>query len=338
MITAADFEFHDRDPSISNWAETIVLIFQVPEARILGNAYIIARPNIGLAATSVILFQGFCPQPYQLDFIDARMHLPCPPSFLNQQYETGLTMTSVNAPRDFRFTYQDPHGAASFELDFAAIHNPFDTHDPKENPLVAAGEKDMGYGDAWANGHLDAVGHVTGSLELRGKQYAVDCYSGMDRSWGPREEWGGRAVTWLHVPFGPHLAIHIAQTMDVRDGRIVYDQMRFGYVVQDDETYGLVDARIEAERMDMMPMSNHVWCRDERGNEYEFRGQAVAASPWYQFIPAYVCFHTLMRYEHPEYGVAHAEMGDIFGMDWLGDRISRHARHPAILGGMGLER
>src|SRR5689334_12247239 len=125
MIHAADFEFHERDPAISNWAETVVLIFQVPEARILGNAYIIARPNIGVAATSVILFQGFCPQPYQLDFIDARMHLPCPESFMDQQYETGLTMKAVNAPRDFHFTYADPHGAAKFDLTFEAIHNPF---------------------------------------------------------------------------------------------------------------------------------------------------------------------------------------------------------------------
>ena len=90
MITAADSEFHERDTAISNWAETIVLIFSVPEANILGNAYVIARPNIGVAATSVIAFQGFCPHPYQIDFMDARMHLPCPESFLDMQFETGL--------------------------------------------------------------------------------------------------------------------------------------------------------------------------------------------------------------------------------------------------------
>lgn len=325
MITAADSEFHERDPAESTWAETVVLIFSVPEAQIMGNAYILARPNIGVVCSSVILFQGINPNPYTIDFIDARMHLPCPPSFLDMKLDSGLTLKALEPPRDFQFTYQDTHGAASFDLNFRSVHEPFDTHDPNHNPLMAAGQDDMGYGDAWANGHLDVVGHITGDLELRGKQYKVDCYDGMDRSWGPREEWGGRAVTWLHIPFGEEFGLHIAVTMDLRDGRIVYDGLRFGYVYENGEMFGVVDARMEAERVNMMPVSNRVWVKDARGREFEFRGTAVAASPWYQFIPAYVCFHTLMRYEH-EGKVAHAEMGDIFGMDWLGDRMSRHAR------------
>ena len=328
MITAADSEFHDRDPSVSNWAETQVLIFSVPEAAIMANAYVLARPNLGVVATSVIVFQGFRAHAYEIDFIDARMHLPCPDSFLDMRLDSGLHVRALEPPRDFRFTYRDTHGACRFDLDFRAVMPPFDTHDPKENPLVAAGETDMGYGDAWANGHLDVIGHVTGELELRGKTYRVDCYDGMDRSWGPREEWGGRAVSWLHIPFGEEFGVHIAVTLALRDGRIVYDQLRFGYLHEHGEVTGIVDARVEAERVNMIPVSNHVWIRDARGREFEFRGTAVAGSPYYQFIPAYVCFHTLMRYQDGG-RVAHAEMGDIFGMDWLGEHLSPHARQGA---------
>lgn len=325
MITAADSEFHESDPSEWSWAETVVLIFSVPEAGIMGNAYILARPNIGVCASSVILFQGVNPHAYTIDFMDPRMHLPCPESFLDMRLESGLSLKALKPPRDFRFTYADTHGAASFDLEFRAVHEPFDTHDPNQNPLIAAGQDDMGYGDAWSNGHLDVIGHITGELELRGKRYEVDCYDGMDRSWGPREEWGGKAVSWLHVPFGEKLGVHVAVTMELQDGQIVYDGLRFGYVHEDGELFGIVEARMEAERVNMMPVSNRVWVKDSRGREFEFRGTAVASSPWYQFIPAYVCFHTLMRYEH-EGMVAHAEMGDIFGLDWLGDRLSRHAR------------
>jgi hypothetical protein len=42
-----------------------------------------------------------------------------------------------------------------------------------------------------------------------------------------------------------------------------------------------------------------------------------------------------MRYTDGD-RVAHAEQGDIFGMDWLGDRLSPHARvgsSTALIGG-----
>lgn len=326
MITAADSEFHDRDASVTDWAETIVLIFAVPEANIMGNAYVLARPNIGVAATSVVVFQGFKPHPYEIDFVDARMHEPCPESFLDMEFSSNnLRVQTLDAPRDFRFSYDDPHGACAFDLNFKSLMQPFDTHDADENPLIKAGSTDMGYGDAWANGHLDTIGHTTGSLTLRGKEYEVDCYDGMDRSWGPREEWGGKAVTWVHVTFGAEFGLHLALTMDLQDGRIVYDQLRFGYLHDHGEVFGITEARMSAERVSMVPVSNHIWCKDSRGKEFEFRGTAVAGCPWYQFIPAYVCFHTLMRYTDGD-RIGHAEQGDIFGMDWLGDRFSSHAR------------
>ena len=325
MITADDAEFHERDPSVSNWAETIVLVFSVPEAGILGNAYVLARPNLGVASSSVVVPSGLRPNAHEIDFSDARMHLPCPESFLKFTLDNGLSVEATRPPFDYHFRYADPHGACSFDLRFRGLMQPFDTHDPKENPLIAAGSSDMGYGDAWANGHLDLVGHITGELELRGRRYDVDCYDGMDRSWGPREEHGNRAVTWLHVTFGEEYGLHVAQSMDLRDGKVVYDELRFGYVHEHGEVFGLVEASIEAERVNMVPVSNHVWAKDSRGKEHEFYGAAVGGYPWYQFIPAYVCFQSLFRYEH-DGRVGYAEMGDIFGMEWLGDRLSRHAR------------
>lgn len=333
MITAADSEFHERDPSISNWAETIVLVFTVPDAGILGNAYVLARPNLGVASSSIVVCSGISPHGYQLDFSDARVHLPCPDSFLKFTLDNGLSVEATDAPRDFRFQYEDTHGACRFDLEFKAVMPPFDTHDPRENPLIAAGATtDMGYGDAWANGHLDVIGHVTGELELRGKRYEVDCYDGMDRSWGPREEHGNRAVTWLHVTFGEEFGMHLAVTMDLRDGKIVYDDLRFGYIHDHGEVFGVTEAKVEAERTDMVPVSNHIWAKDTRGREHEFRGTAVGGYPWYQFIPAYVCFQSVFRYEHGD-RVGYAEMGDIFGMEWLGDRYSSHA---SVQGGISL--
>jgi hypothetical protein len=73
MITAADAEFHRRDPSIMNWTETMFMIFSVPEAGILGNVYVLARPNLGVATSAVMVQQGFCRQPYEIDFCDPQV-------------------------------------------------------------------------------------------------------------------------------------------------------------------------------------------------------------------------------------------------------------------------
>ena len=53
MITAEDYRFHERDPSDETWTETIFQIFNVPEAAISGNLYVLSRPNLGVTHCSV---------------------------------------------------------------------------------------------------------------------------------------------------------------------------------------------------------------------------------------------------------------------------------------------
>ena len=102
MITDKDAEFHERDPSDLSWTETTFLPFGVPEAGIFGNAYVLARPNLGVVASSIIVSQGICNQPYQIDFTDPQMHLRCPPSFSKYALSNGLKVEATNGPRDYR--------------------------------------------------------------------------------------------------------------------------------------------------------------------------------------------------------------------------------------------
>ena len=89
MITAKDADFHACDPSDRSWTETTFLPFGVPEAGIFGNAYVLARPNLGIVSSAIIVSQGFCRQPYEIDFTDPQMHLPCPESFTKFTLENG---------------------------------------------------------------------------------------------------------------------------------------------------------------------------------------------------------------------------------------------------------
>ena len=327
MITHTDTEFHSRDLTDKTWTETTVLIISVPEARIFGNAYVLARPNLGVTLSSVILAEGFCRQPYEVDFTDPQMHLPCPDSFSNYALRNGLTVSS-DGPRNYHMQYKNALGAASFDLTFEGLHEPFDPHDPNQNPLLELDREtadDSRKGNEWENGHFEVKGRIRGELELRGKTYQVESYEGMDHSWGPRPEVGTRSVSWVSINFGEDFAMHMAVPMRIERGQVFYDKIRFGYVVEHGEVFGLIDGTIEAERVDMLAFSNHVTATDVRGRKHEFFGSAIAGHPWYTFNPSHVCYQSLFRYERGS-AVGYGEMGDIFGLDYLAERMSRHGR------------
>ena len=142
MIVDADCDFHPRDPTDRTWTETTFLPFFIPEPGIFGNLYVLARPNLGVAISSILVSEGLCLQPYEIDFTDSQMHLPCPASFRHYRLANGLSVEATNGPRGYRFGYRDELGQCEFDLDFRALHQPFDPHDPAENPLLktAAGQ------------------------------------------------------------------------------------------------------------------------------------------------------------------------------------------------------
>jgi hypothetical protein len=327
MITAADADYHSIDPHARTWAETIVLVFSVPEAGILGNAYVLSRPNVGATISSVVVHSGICTQPYEIDFTDPQVHVPAPETFSKFTLESGLSLEATNAPRNFRMQYEHELGACRFDLSFEGLHDPFDVHDAAQNPLAAGkeGTLDTGLGDVWSFGHYDMVGHITGTLELRGTRYEVDCYDGMDRSWGPRAELGSSAASWIHVTLGADFGLHLGMSLEMVDGRVEYSALKFGYVVEDGQLYGITHATVEAERKDLLAVSNHIVAVDVRGKRHEFFGTAVGGAPWYSFSPAYASYQSLFRYEAGN-RTGYAEATDVFGLEFLGDRVSRHAR------------
>ena len=331
MIGAHDAEFHPREPSNWRWTETTPLIFSVPEAGILGNVYVAARPGLGVALSSVAVAQGFCPQPYDIDFTDSQMHLPCPESFLRYTLPNGLSVEVTKPPTEYRISYEYTLGdSCGFDLCFRALHEPFDATDPAHNPLAEAAP-DERLGDEWGNqsshaGHYEMMGHVTGELRLRGRTYEVDCYDVMDHSFGTRTETSRRAVSFISAVFGPDYGLHLAVPLDVIAGETVYDGVRLGYVMEDGALFGIVDADVvSSSGTDMLPMNAHIRATDVRGRRHELYGAAIAGHPWYSFNPSHVCFQSLMRWHRGD-RVGHGEMGDIFGLEFLAERRSRSGR------------
>ncbi len=193
MITAHDVKFHPRDPADPSWTETLFVIFSSPQEAISGNLYILARPNLNICHSSIEIHRGMCFHPWQIHHNDAQMHLRCPEKFEDFTLENGLSFRAHDE-RDSEFSYRSLDGKCQLDLAFRAACDPFDPHDPAQAPSLGSGKVE-GY-DGWNNGHMESKGHVTGELTLRGRRYAIDCLDGMDKSWGPRKDWGNKGASW----------------------------------------------------------------------------------------------------------------------------------------------
>ena len=328
MITAADLDFHNQNSPDFDHAETLFLIFSVPEARISGNAYVLCRPNAGICLSSVYVHQGIHANTWTVDYSDAPMHVKCPDTMANFTLSNGLSVKGSNGARDYHFRYDGRDGLCRFDLDFKGLMDPFDPLDPAQNPMleVFAGdlEASTGAGDSWTKGHYDLVGRITGELELYGQRFDVSCVDGLDRSWGPRAEWNSAPVSWMHLTFGDDLAFHLVVTLDIVGGQQVYTTFRFGYAVVDGECCAVTAAEVEAESVGMLGMHRIVRITDARGRQWEMVGAAIAAAPWHTAYTSFISFQSLYRWTMGD-RVGFSNVTDVIGVTTLSNRFSRLA-------------
>lgn len=328
MITDRDLELHNGNSLSLDHAETLFLIFSVPEARISGNAYVLARPNLGVCLASVYVHQGMHAQAWTVDYSDAPVHLPCPPTMADFNLANGLSVKGGNGARDYDFRYDGRGGLCRFHLSFTGLMDPFDPLDPTQNPMLEAFAGDLeastGAGDAWTKGHYDLVGRIEGELELYGRRFSVSCVDGLDRSWGPRAEWNSAPVSWMHMTFGDDLAFHLVVSLDVVGGQQVYTTFRFGYAVVDGESCAVVAAEVEGESLGMLGMHRVVRLTDAKGRQWEMVGAAIAAAPWHTAYTSFISFQSLYRWTMGD-RVGFSNVTDVIGVTTLSNRLSRLA-------------
>jgi len=329
VITDQDLHFHNSNSPDFDHAETLFLIFSVPEARISGNAYVLCRPNAGVCLSSVYVHQGIHANAWTVDYSDAPMHVKCPDTMADFTLSNGLSVKGGNNARDYRFRYEGRDGLCRFDLDFKGLMAPFDPLDPAQNPMLEVFQGDpeasTGAGDSWTKGHYDLVGRIEGELELYGHRFAVSCVDGLDRSWGPRAEWNSAPVSWMPITFGDDLAFHLVVTLDVVNGQPVYTTFRFGYALVNGEVSAIVAAEIDAESVGMLGMHRVVRLTDAAGRSWEMTGGAIAAAPWHTAYTSFISFQSLYRWTMGERS-GFSNVTDVIGVTTLSQRLSRLAR------------
>lgn len=192
MITAKDIDYHHAPGVCVNheWAETNFFGFYIPEERLLGSIYTVARAGTGACVSEFIVYRGLAQDRMNVVHFDVQEHLPLPQSLSDYALPNGMHVRAVNPPRDYRIEYRGRNGT-QLDLDYRGLMAPFDIHDAGQNARAAKTAHEQsagsGFGEGY-KGHFDQTAHVTGRLTLGDKTYAIDCVDTMDHSWGPRAE------------------------------------------------------------------------------------------------------------------------------------------------------
>ena len=321
MIRLEDFDFHDRDPKDRTWTETLFLIFSVPEEAISGSVYTVSRPNLDVCHSCIEIHRGFRFHPWQIDHCDAQMHLPCPKAYSDFRLENGLNFKATST-RDMRWFYAALDGNCEFDLTFRGLCEPIDTHDPADNPLAQT-SKVSGY-DGWNNGHLEGTGRTTGTLRLGDRTYQVDCVDGINKSWGPRRDWGNRGATWVHVSLGDDLNAFMVFGLDFEAKEVVYRPFHYGFIQSGDSRRPIVAAELRADRLDMLVTRAAIAFEDGEGGSYNATGTTIAGAPWYNFNPSSAGYQTLMRWEG-EGRIGYSHIADFAGLGALAKGMANRA-------------
>lgn len=269
----AEFQFCDDAPF--DWCETNAFSFNIPEANILGMLYVLTRPKLGVCMSDITIQDQISPIWEDQLYVDNRQHLPCPKSLLDYSLPNGLSVKCVDPLKKYRIDYI---GIDDTELHFdcEALMPPFDINDPKMDPLAASRKS-----GAWAfNGHFELTAHIVGDAKIRGKVYHVDCYDTFDRSWSQRSEVEKPNAIWLHPSFGKDLTIHLL-TYDTDPARSSdLGVLMSGYVLEEGELFGVLEATGSVARTGIMPMSIDMQVKDVRGKQFHVTGATISASRW----------------------------------------------------------
>ncbi|QBX55940.1 hypothetical protein EXE58_11010 [Nocardioides seonyuensis] len=297
MITPANLEYQNGPQDPNHWTDTYFFPISIPEAHLLVTFYVVVRANLGVMSNEVVAYGSLTDTRAEVLYVDGQMHLPAPEKFSQMESSNGLSIVAINPPRDYRIDYVG-YDDTEVHVDWRGIMDPWDIHDPDHNSLLPETESErmaatsMGEG---YKGHFDMTGRVTGTVKVRGREFAVDVIDRMDHSWGPRHELEMHPMNSISVHFGEDLAFRILVKLDL-DAPAGQDQeLAAGYVLDNGILHSIVKADIDTVRLGLAVVAMNVLVSDDRGIAYMLRAQADVGGPWNAY-PSNVTWQSMMRW------------------------------------------
>lgn len=254
--------------------ETQYFGFSVPEENIHGLTYMWWHPNLKVCSGGLYVWQGV-----KQRFLDAEL---C-------DWRTFMSDKAIaNDLHEFRF--DNGYGVKILEPN-KRFHLTYDA--PAQNNSVDIVAEAVLPGVMFGDGlHFEQTMRMKGRLVLRGKEYAVDCWSIRDRSWGkprPEEHMPMPPMSWMCATFSetfsfnctmfdqakynPTIKPHLAMPDDkVLNSGWVWRDGKLGQIVAGEK-------RLARGPGQTIPSNIHLWFKDEHDREFDVHGSLLASCP-----------------------------------------------------------
>jgi hypothetical protein len=298
VLTADDDRFHPPASSDPWWSETCWFSFAHPAEALSGSFYPLFRPNQGVCALAVSVWDASAHEPWRARYFRGDWHLPPPETGL-ERLELGALRYEVLEPlRRYRVTYQDGE-RFSAELEYTGLL-----------PPNAAGVRD-------GHGHLDQPCHVRGEITLRGRRIAVDHPDMRDRSWGVRrDDRTTRGAYSYAIASARDAFLAMSFASPGLGGRGDVQPIVTGFLVRDGEKAPLVAGTRELARdaSNPWPMRLTIEARDALGRDLKARGVTLNRLA-NQASPGLFAWMSLTRWDFA--GESYGQDQDIWSPDLL---------------------
>jgi len=175
-FTAKDDGFH-FDVMGDRWwmTETAWFSFCAPERKLGGWLYSMFRPNIGVNAGGVWVWDDGAHIPWETRYYRNYTAMPLPEGDLTDTtLRTGVKIKVLEPLTRYHLGFEDEDGRLSIDLEYEAVMAPRALRKPNSSFKNLA--------------HFDQFMRARGHIVLDGERIDIDCHSMRDRSWGPRPE------------------------------------------------------------------------------------------------------------------------------------------------------
>jgi hypothetical protein len=251
--TAADDRFHPPPTPDPSWTETSWFAFMAPERALAGTVYPLFRPNLGISALGVAVWDAAAHEPWRALYARRLWHLPMPDGELDALEVGGLKLHCLEPLSRYQLSYRDG-SRIQLDLEYRGLFAP---HCPLLLP---------------ERGHLDQPCRVRGLLRLGDERIDIDCLDMRDRSWSPRDD---TRRTRASYSYGIRDAdeCFLAGCFEVEGEQRVVS----GFLVRAGEKQDLVSgARTVLERREGFPLRVRIEAIDRSGRRLEIEGHRLS--------------------------------------------------------------
>ena len=270
VLDAGDDSFHAPASDDPCWTETAWFGFSVPERRLSCAIYPLFRPNLGLCAAGVYVWDHTGEALHEILYGNVQWYLPMPAHDLTELrlgLGQGLEVDRLSPLQRYRVHYADAE--VEIDVDVEGLHEPF--------AIVGGGQ-----------GHFEQMCRVRGLLRLHGQDIDVDSLEMRDRSWSVRSDTGPLRGAFSYGTTGGGDVLQVTAAVD---GELVTG----GWRLVDGDIIRIVGGRRSVERTSGRPMTVVLDVEDERGGSV--RAEGVCANRFmFQSTPRIFAWMSLVRW------------------------------------------